>query len=626
VCAGLYDASEFDYITYEDDSGGLYTAEGVARIAYYGVTGFPTLRWDGYQTTVGAGDAAADGSQYVPIIESHFANTTPVAVSFNDWSFASGPNAAYVDLTVKLFGNLSSITNTYVRVAVVEDHLTFGALDHYNRILRDMLPTDLGTALTIQNSGQEQTLHLPFTMGSWNPTNLRVIAFVQRDSDKFIYNTSSTVVGPYQLAASADGAQQVLADGSNPIVFGTVTVQNRSIHTDTADVTLDLTGLPAGWNAWFTHDGVDGTSASVTLDPFASTTLVVTMTPGPVGSGRAALSIASQGGGEAEGVRVLDFIGLAGGTDVLVVADDGVDSFAYDFFGPAISGAGKTWAVWDREFGAVTSTTLAGYDAVVWLCGSKNPGLIASDRSAIDTYLAAGGHLLVSGQDVIQDLQTEGSSARIWFQGKFRITFASGSSGNYTLNGTAGDPIGDALSLAISGGDGANNQTDPDVFNLLSTNPATPIFRYGSGTIGGTRVEMNGYRAVVLGFGFEAISTSTMRNEVMERALNWLIGTDLTPAPETPAVLSLAQNSPNPFNPKTTIAFALDRSGTVRLAVYDVRGQLVRTLVDESLAAGNHAVVWDGQSDSGRQAASGTYVYRLTTGDRTLSQAMTLLK
>ena len=103
-------------------------------------------------------------------------------------------------------------------------------------------------------------------------------------------------------------------------------------------------------------------------------------------------------------------------------------------------------------------------------------------------------------------------------------------------------------------------------------------------------------------------------------------GTVVTGADDTPRLVALAQNYPNPFNPSTTISFNLPRSGQVKLQVYDARGHLVRTLVDGRAAAGPHTEVWDGRDNSGRQSASGVYMYRLTAGELVQQKKMTLVK
>ena len=84
--------------------------------------------------------------------------------------------------------------------------------------------------------------------------------------------------------------------------------------------------------------------------------------------------------------------------------------------------------------------------------------------------------------------------------------------------------------------------------------------------------------------------------------------------------------APNPFNPSTTLRFDLAESGFAELAVYDVTGRLVRTLVTSPVAAGAHSVVWDGTDAAGRQVASGVYFARLTTPTETLTTRLVLVQ
>jgi hypothetical protein len=103
--------------------------------------------------------------------------------------------------------------------------------------------------------------------------------------------------------------------------------------------------------------------------------------------------------------------------------------------------------------------------------------------------------------------------------------------------------------------------------------------------------------------------------------------TGATPADDVPVQrLTLDQNHPNPFNPRTEIHFALPRAQEVQLRIYDVEGRLVRTLVAEPRQAGRHAVVWSGDNDRGERVASGLYFYRLTTEESSLTRKMMLLK
>jgi hypothetical protein len=89
---------------------------------------------------------------------------------------------------------------------------------------------------------------------------------------------------------------------------------------------------------------------------------------------------------------------------------------------------------------------------------------------------------------------------------------------------------------------------------------------------------------------------------------------------------ALHQNVPNPFNPTTRIAFELPRRGEAEVVVYDLAGREVRTLFKGELPAGPHTVVWDGRTNDGSMAASGTYWYQLRTVDGHTSRSMVLLK
>jgi hypothetical protein len=88
----------------------------------------------------------------------------------------------------------------------------------------------------------------------------------------------------------------------------------------------------------------------------------------------------------------------------------------------------------------------------------------------------------------------------------------------------------------------------------------------------------------------------------------------------------LEQNNPNPFNPSTTIRYALPAAGAVSLKIYNTAGQLVRTLVNEDQAAGERQIVWDGKSSNGQEASSGLYFYRLEANGHNAMKRMMLLK
>ena len=97
---------------------------------------------------------------------------------------------------------------------------------------------------------------------------------------------------------------------------------------------------------------------------------------------------------------------------------------------------------------------------------------------------------------------------------------------------------------------------------------------------------------------------------------------------QLPKAFALSQNFPNPFNPSTTIAFDIPegKEANVRLNVYNMRGQLIRTLVDEVKGEGSYQIQWDGSDNYGRRVSSGVYFYRITTGEFSQTRKMVILK
>ena len=95
---------------------------------------------------------------------------------------------------------------------------------------------------------------------------------------------------------------------------------------------------------------------------------------------------------------------------------------------------------------------------------------------------------------------------------------------------------------------------------------------------------------------------------------------------DIPLVTRLVNNFPNPFNPSTTIAFDLAFAGHVRLEIYNIKGQKVRTLVDGMLSTGAHQIQWNGQDDQNQNVASGVYFYLMQTDETTDLRRMVLMK
>ncbi|HPS38159.1 MAG TPA: chitobiase/beta-hexosaminidase C-terminal domain-containing protein [Candidatus Cloacimonadota bacterium] len=93
-----------------------------------------------------------------------------------------------------------------------------------------------------------------------------------------------------------------------------------------------------------------------------------------------------------------------------------------------------------------------------------------------------------------------------------------------------------------------------------------------------------------------------------------------------PVTSQLTGNYPNPFNPETTISYTVKETSPVTIGVYNLKGQLVKTLINETKASGNHTVVWNGTDENGRAVSSGMYYYKMYAGKYSSTKKMILMK
>jgi hypothetical protein len=111
--------------------------------------------------------------------------------------------------------------------------------------------------------------------------------------------------------------------------------------------------------------------------------------------------------------------------------------------------------------------------------------------------------------------------------------------------------------------------------------------------------------------------------------LNWFGLATSVESPEqtgVPEDFVLLQNYPNPFNPTTSIAYNIARTAEVKLSIYNLRGQEVRSLVNERKTVGSYTVKWDGRDQFGMAVVSGIYFYKLEAGGFVQTQKMLLVK
>ena len=215
--------------------------------------------------------------------------------------------------------------------------------------------------------------------------------------------------------------------------------------------------------------------------------------------------------------------------DILLVLDQpgGDTASLRRYYTDALNDGGYRYDVWDASLrGAPGPEILDQYTEgqVIWSApGPWWTGFVecdASVRQALRDYLGEGGRLFITGQNIAERLAYD----QAFLADCLHVSFVRPETGLWSLSGVAADPIGAGLTLTITGGDGANNQSSAD--EIAPIVPAVPVFTYladgAPAGVGGVRVETWSYKVVYFAFGLEAISTAADRARVMEHVLSWL--------------------------------------------------------------------------------------------------------
>jgi hypothetical protein len=214
-----------------------------------------------------------------------------------------------------------------------------------------------------------------------------------------------------------------------------------------------------------------------------------------------------------------------------------------------------------------------------------------------------------------------------------RVQFTVGAvdfnSGGWIQGPDANHVWSDALQVQVS------YRLSPGLIPLQQLSPcdpsyaSLPITTVGSGTVTPedafqfVAAVPQGYRAIL------EVTTSWSTNQIVNhQIIEFPEAITTTGVRDEPVPTRLAlENYPNPFNPVTTIRYTLPAASSVTLAVYDVAGRLVRTLVKDSMRpAGVCETQWNGTDANGHAVASGVYFYKLTAGTETLTRKAVILK
>jgi hypothetical protein len=585
---------------------------------YYGVPATPDVYFDGMNNVVGG------GQNMYPIYEPQYlldkAELSKLIMDAHVFFPSAGQGSVTVNIEVAP-GEVISSAHT-VKIIIFEDDIPLGA-NLWHKIGRSIAHT---TPLTALNGGQTQTVTDSFPIDpfsqNWNEANCHAIAYVQRDSNKKIIQSTLATFSYDVEVTDLEAVVTTVPTGQTDEID--VQVEYTGAVADDVILALDKSALPPGWDAELVWNaGTYPAGLTIPMGPGQIDPYQVRIIPGAnPGAGSVRVSVEP----DTDPLRHVErtYYMFAGTPSILFVDDDrgATTENAYE---QAILDAGY-FAITHTETvdGVPTAAEIAAFDAVIWTTGELQTGTLGNlAETILGLYLDAGGKLFFSSQGFLNQ-----RGANAFAQTYLGVSSFAQDVQAPSCTGVASDPIGDGLSLSMSPpfpdfADGITGQASGSVAWLNGT--SNPV---------GLRLDSGVFKSVFMSAAFDGISTSAQdpnnQATVMERILDWLLPTTATDVQPTlgqsSAAFALAQNTPNPFRGTTSVRFAVPKEGPVTLAVYNVAGRKVADLVSGSLGAGAHAVSWDGTDRDGGRVASGVYLYRLTAGGESVAKEMIFVR
>jgi hypothetical protein len=562
-------------------------AENNAMVGVYGVTGVPSMIMDG--TNLGGPTNVTEQRLF-----SSIADGSPIRLRVEETGTTSR------NVTVHIDGIAAPPSGSHIlRVLVLEDPINYASPPGSNgerdfpNVFRQTLGGTAGTAVTLPAAGSSISFPFSYTVsGSWNESNVFVVAYVQNTTTREVLNSASSRAPRFDLSL---GASERFQSGSSAVTFR---ANLEEFGSGPENLTISLVSdQPGDWSSSFTYQGnTYSSSTTTTINGGDVRDITVNVSPTSTsGIGEYILQVRSNDE-PSWGTQVLQFIVVNNVTDLIVNSDDafgnGTPPGTYDTEVPYTSGldlaarsttgrTGHLTFIKALEAGALNNVLNIYYNAS-WTFPS-----LSNDRvEAFTDFLDRGGNLFLSGQDIGWEIMDSGSPFGTPVNRQFFLNYleasydGDGNTGTTTLEFVAADPwLGAAAAPGSSGITalyGASN-VYPD--EISPNGPEATSIMYYNGNpsrSAGIRTEKNDYKVVYLGTGLEMFSNDELATLVVKLVHDYFW--DGLSGLEFDALLSAAlmgQNMPNPASDQTLIPlYEWNERGVLRLS--DLQGRTVR--------------------------------------------------
>ena len=592
----------------------LNAADNNQRKGYYGVTSVPWIDVNGI--TISVSQAALEAA-----VNSGNATYSPFKIEIIPVRFSNNVLNVKVIIT-RDSADVMTFSNTKLRLALTEltvDRTCLACCNNgetlFHNVTRKMLPDGEGTVVQVPSPGGSVEYEFSFIpshdfLQDVDMTALSVVAFVQNDGNKLVYQSATADV---EFSNNLNAAFQVQENmGALPFA---VTFEDYSTPTDSTTIT--------SW-AWdFDNDGnIDSQEPTPTyiFQSEGNYSVVLTVSDGTN-----------------QHTRILPnyITGVTNTANILVVNGIDYSTAAYvaemqQFYNNSACFGNHNVDVWDLfgdegfNFAAnpsiqkihlynrdIPTSVLNLYDKVIWIGNNYSGDLTFYNPEQVLEYVQSGRNFLLATRlaSTFFDTQLRNYCGITAFTGDTQVT----------------DLIPLVQGLDTMTSTGVNNLVH--LFSLSASSEAIPIFDdlISNTFFAGLRINKPNEGNFIFISGRPYRFTNSISYTNYDYIIdNWMNSAPTGVEDQTgtiPKTFALLQNYPNPFNPSTVITYNIPQQSNVSLKIYDILGKEIATLVNEQKAAGSYNV----QFDAGK-LSSGVYIYSIQAGDFMESKKMLLMK
>ncbi|MDD5609270.1 MAG: hypothetical protein PHY57_12210, partial [Ignavibacterium sp.] len=432
----------------------LNQSDNTIRTNYYSVNGVPDIIVNGTRVSTSTSTATMNA------VNSGNSEISPFKIVLIQRALSDN----LIEVGVRILrdpNDHTTFTTTKLKVGITEKMVYFqtppgtNGEAHFSSVTRKMLPDANGTTITIPAPGDSVEYILQYVptaafLQAVNTDSLRIVAFIQNETNKYIYQSEMLEFIPDYVAQINPQSPDIIADNNTPATFNSV-IKNIGMKQDVYNINCSLTA-PGSWTGEFTTANGTfpfGTLDSIQVNPGDSAVIQVSVNPqGTDGYGKLSVEFESKNNPGLSNSADFNFV-TNSGIDVLVVRAGGseFDSYVSSSIENVYNG---TYGLVSRAALEPAGVDLSNFGIMVWQSSNAKRAFYMHEVTKLENYLNDGGNLLITGQNIGSDIfGTSGGSqfAQDFYHNYLHANYVADVSNLFIIKGIPGDIISNGVQI-----------------------------------------------------------------------------------------------------------------------------------------------------------------------------------